>query len=287
VVPPCPRQTLPTYSFGSLQVKQAATQSFSFAWNSCYSATGITFRGDATAFTRELTGCPPASGAGNTCQIKVTFNPASSGEHQATLVVPDNTGADAVTIDLTGTATAESTDCFPYASKQDFGEVPVGTTQQMNFTYPWRSCDAIDQMQVVGGSGQFIATLTGCPPLARTDQCSFNVTFTPSDAGPQSANIVIPSDTGGQAVQIALTGTGTKVEVTTSPPQSGTTKPAPGVSDPVSPDPKPSATAPSTSKPDPQPDPQPSTSKPDPQLSTLPNSSLEAAPQPKAFPTTP
>ncbi|MDX6429420.1 MAG: hypothetical protein QOE54_1786, partial [Streptosporangiaceae bacterium] len=34
-------------------------------------------------------------------------------------------------------------------------------------------------------------------------------------------------------------------------------------------------------------DPQPSTSKPDPQLSTLPNSSLEAAPQPKAFPTTP
>ncbi|MGI8335772.1 protein kinase domain-containing protein [Actinomadura scrupuli] len=308
VVQACPRLTPPAGSFGSLQVKQTATESFSFPWNPCYSAAGITLRGDP-AFSRQLTACPPASGTG-TCRIQVTFAPTSSGTHQATLVIPDKTGADAVTIDLTGVA--ESTDCFPYTSARDIGEVPVNTTKQMSFTYPWRSCDAVEQMRVVDESGQFTAALSDCPPPAGTDQCSFTVSFTPSDAGPQSATMLIPSDTGGQAVRITLTGTGTgtgeNTEVATSAtPEPAVTKPVLGVSEPPSSDPQPSTgpstsgpvpqpskpkPVPSTSKPDPEPagskpDPEPPTSKPDPEVSTPPGSEADVAPQSKASPTAP
>jgi hypothetical protein len=181
----------------------------------------------------------------------------------------------------------------------------------MSFTYPWRSCDAVDQMRVEGESGQFTAALTGCPPPAGTDQCSFTVSFTPSDTGPHTATIVIPSDTGGQAVRITLTGTGTNVntEVATSAtPDPAVTKPVLGVSEPPSSDPQPSTPGPSTSgpvpqpstpkpepstsKPDPEPagskpDPEPPISKPDPEVSTPPGSGAGAAPQSKESPAEP
>jgi serine/threonine protein kinase len=261
--PPCLQRTLAGQSFGGVEVGGSATRTISIPWAGCYNAGGIRIQGSAAFVRPPATNCPPAAGS-TTCTVTVIYRPTAptapgAPPDTATLVVPDQAGAGRVTARLTGTGTAASTDCFPYATQHDIGEVPVNTTKQLDFTYPWEPCDGIDQMQVTGGGGQFTAKLTICPPPAGSNYCSFTVTFTPSDIGPQSATIIIPSDTGGQAVQIILTGTGTNGDTKTSlTPSPGTSTPAPGVSDPAaspapqSPAPEPSAPEPSTATPGPE-----------------------------------
>ncbi|SEF55615.1 Serine/threonine protein kinase [Thermomonospora echinospora] len=269
----CPSsRTLEPHDFGTVVVGGSAAETFSFPWSPCYDAGGITIRGaSAAAFSRELTGCPPEAATG-TCTFRITYTPTTAGTHTATLVVPFDDGGDAVTLALSGTGS--SSDCFFHAETRDLGSVPVGSSRTEGFSYPWRECDAEDQMTVVGGNGQFKAVFTQCPPPAGDDSCYYDVTFAPRAAGVQTAVMVIPSDTGGQAVRITLTGTGTEAqaesagttpspEPSTPTPEPGT--PEPGTPDPGTPDPAPSSPEPSTPpSPDPAPKPDPESPDPDP-----------------------
>ncbi|XVQ10211.1 protein kinase domain-containing protein [Spirillospora sp. CA-255316] len=311
--PACPRVTRQPVSFGTVSVGEAARQAVPIAWNRCLDASGIRVAGEA--FRRAATTCPPASGT--SCTVTVVYSPTAAGTGAVgSLVIPDRNGTPAVTVPLR--ATAVSSDCFPYTSTRDLGDVPVGRSVSREFTYPWRECDAEGRMAVVGGGGQFAVTLTDCPPAGGTGDCGFTVRFTPRAVGAQSATMVIPSDTGGRAVSITLAGTGTGDDTEGEDPEgeepggedpegeepegeepegeggdgegtetegaASATKPSsPGQDATPSPAPTPSPTP--TPSPSPSPSPEPSTAKPDSEPSTAaPEPALQSAPQAKATP---
>ncbi|GAA2435172.1 hypothetical protein GCM10010191_57240 [Actinomadura vinacea] len=303
----CPRVTQAARAFGPVDVGGTTRETIAIAWNACYDASRIRVEG-AEAFARQpATTCPPASGT--SCTVTVVYNPRATTSDAATLTIPDRDGATAVTVPLRGTARAS--DCFPYQSTRDLGAARVGRTVERNFVYPWRVCDDERRVAVVGGGGQFTVTLTACPPAADGGDCGFRVRFTPTGTGARSATMVIPSDTGGRAVDITLTGTGTGTgedteggdgggegdggeggeggegqEPTTETESTETdaAKPKPDGPGKSAPEPTPSP-SPSPS-PSPTPSPEPKTAKPEPEPSTTaPEPVLEQAPQAKATPT--
>ena len=151
-----------------------------------------------------------------TCTVGVRFKPKNGGPHSATLLIPSNDPvSNPVTATLYGTGDGPEITVDPTAF--DYGSVMVGTKSPRKVTV--RNDGTTDL--TLG-----IITLDGANPdqfrkpaakdfcsgltLAPTQMCTVVVRFAPSNVGPQSAFLVIPSDDFNEnPVNVELVGAGT------------------------------------------------------------------------------
>jgi P pilus assembly chaperone PapD len=153
--------------------------------------------------------------AGRSCRVSVTFTPTTPGERTAQLSVASDGGSPSSDLSGTGTQSrAPSVTVLPTAA--DFGGEPVRSTSTPRSFVVVNEGGAeatITSIGVTGADrGDFTADADDCMrahsgTLAPGGSCTVSVTFTPSVAGPRSAQLVVDSDGGDPTSQLSGTGT--------------------------------------------------------------------------------
>jgi hypothetical protein len=151
-----------------------------------------------------------------TCTVVVRFKPTNGGPHSATLFIPSNDPvSNVVTVALDGTGDAPEITVDP--TSYDFGPVIVGTQSQVTVTV---GNDGVESLTLglitidAINPGQFrkpaLKDFCSEQTLAPTQTCTMKIRFFPSEVGPQTAILVIPSDDFNEnPVSVELVGTGT------------------------------------------------------------------------------
>jgi len=189
-----PPQTVTVSSTGSLDLMIGA----------------ITLEGtNPSSFNKVADTCSNATvPSGNTCDISITFTPASSGEKRATVRIPSNAAGNPHFVGLFGWGASMGTVSLNNTSLS-FGDQFVGTTsaaQRVTMTNTGSGTLTFFGFSV---SGDFTAN-TNCPgTLAVNASCFFDVFFSPSSLGPKAGTVSIVTDTLGSPNTISLAGNGT------------------------------------------------------------------------------
>jgi Ca2+-binding RTX toxin-like protein len=190
--------------------------------------TGATFGGDDPGefvrSTGEAGDCADdgALAEGESCNLRVGFDPTRTGSASATITVTSN--APAVSVALTGTATQTMLSSTP--STLSFGERDIddGPSAGQTSTITNSGTELVTLSGLAPGgpdSGQFerinaqpgdCSASTALPAGA---SCELRVRFDPAGTGAKAATITIASNA--TAVAVALTGTGTQTALTASP----------------------------------------------------------------------
>jgi hypothetical protein len=169
---------------------------------------------DAADFAIGAVGtCGPALTGGKSCSIDVTFTPSLNGNESATLTVEANPGATTpITVPLTGIGTQAALTVNP--GNFSFGAIPVGTTVAETFivTNSGTATSGVPALTLDGGQAALFAVVTdggeSCTAaIGPGDSCSVQVTFTPTSAGLDTAQLDVTANPGGFA-QATLSGTG-------------------------------------------------------------------------------
>ena len=182
--------------------------------------TGFTFSGDAAHFAREsATGgdCSITTrlDPGQSCALRVRFDPDSIGAKAATLTVASN--APAITVALTGSGIQTSLGSDP--PELGFGNRDVddgGTTQTATIANTGTEDVTVAALALSGDTGHF-EHLTGAPgdcaaatPLDPGETCAARIRFDPSGTGPKHATLTVTSNAA--ALTVGLGGSGTSKE---------------------------------------------------------------------------
>jgi hypothetical protein len=151
--------------------------------------------------------------AGNSCQVDVTYSPASAGGFSATLnMASDSTTApDTVGVSGTGTPAPAPSILVTPVSPFDFGPHKVGAAPADSQVFTITNSGNANLTSVspsVSGAG-FSKASDDCPAtLAPTDSCSATVLFLPGAAGPAAGSLTVSSSELAPFV-VELDGTGT------------------------------------------------------------------------------
>jgi hypothetical protein len=146
------------------------------------------------------------------CDIGVYFIPTATGPRQATLNLADNANGKPKQVTLVGTGIGTATAAVT-PSKIDFSAVragestsPAPVTLANDGTAPL----IVSSVKLLGANPGDFAVSDGCgsKSLEPKVSCSVEVTFTPTAAGPRSANLTIADNAADSPQQIALLGTG-------------------------------------------------------------------------------
>jgi hypothetical protein len=170
--------------------------------------------GDCTA-TTTLT-------AGETCDVRVRFDPATVGAKAATLTVASN--ATEITVALTGTGTQTELTRSPASLPFGNRDIDDGPSSQQPSTVTNSGSEPVtlsaltlggaDPSQferLTGQAGDCTATTT----LTAGQTCDVRVRFDPAAVGAKAATLTVASNAAD--ITVALTGTGTQTELTRSP----------------------------------------------------------------------
>lgn len=151
--------------------------------------------------------CTTARAQNQTCEVRVVFQPQSTGPKTATLSISATPGGTAqATLTGTGQQPAQLSVQAPGPS-HDFGQLETGNTGTRTFTIS-NSGEASTGMPSVASIGAPFARSTTCTTtLAPGGTCTVVVTFTPGSAGVTTGNIQITASPGGIA-SLSVTGTG-------------------------------------------------------------------------------
>jgi trimeric autotransporter adhesin len=211
-----------TLSFGNQTnetVSPAMTATLKNTGNATLNITGITIAGanpSDFAITTGSSACGTSLAAGSTCNIYVTFTPASVASFTATLSVADNAAGSPQTASLTGTGTVPPE---PVASLSpatlSFGNETDGTTSGAMTAVLSNTGNAtlnISLITISGTNPADFAISTGSnacgSSLAAGSTCNIYITFTPASAASFTATLSV-QDNGGYPQTATLTGTGT------------------------------------------------------------------------------
>ncbi|MGC2790785.1 MAG: choice-of-anchor D domain-containing protein, partial [Candidatus Sulfotelmatobacter sp.] len=145
---------------------------------------------------------------GGGCTFSVTFKPKSIGVLTGSLTVIDNTTNSPQTVTLTGTGTYVRLT----PTSINFGNQPTGTASlptQITLSNQGSVAVAITSIGITGAhAADFTQTNTCGTSVAAGASCFINVTFTPSDTGNPTAQVVITDNGGGSPQMVSLVGTG-------------------------------------------------------------------------------
>ncbi len=184
----------------------------------------------AADFTLTVDATTPVAAGGETT-FTLTFDPSDTGLRQATISIANNDGDEnpyTFAVQGTGTGPAPemdvlgngisipSGDASPRtADNTDFGTVTVGNSQTLTFTIAnTGSVDLnLSGTPIVTISGTHAADFTlaadATTPVASSGTTTFQITFTPSAAGPRQATISIANDDSDEnPYTFAIQGTG-------------------------------------------------------------------------------
>jgi Ca2+-binding RTX toxin-like protein len=164
--------------------------------------------GDCTAST--------ALPAGTSCELRVRFDPATTGAKTATITLSSNTAEIAVA--LTGTGTQTALAASPATLAFGSRDVDAGPTAGLASTVTNTGTEpvAVSGLTLTGDSAHF-ERLTGLTPdctttatLAAGETCDVRVRFDPSSTGAKTATVTVSS--GAADIAIALTGSATQID---------------------------------------------------------------------------
>ena len=157
------------------------------------------------------TPCSGTLGAGASCTVAVTFSPSIAGKLEGAVVFMDNASVNTQLYDLSGTGVLPVT--FAPASLT-FASQALGKTSAAK-TITLTNNQATTLTLDVGNSpasGQFSAAPGGTKPCGKTvnahSTCTFEVTFTPAQAGTIPGAVTITHNASGSPQNIKLSGTG-------------------------------------------------------------------------------
>lgn len=212
-------------NFGSQQVGvKSSTQNATLS-NSGTTALGITGTSlegiNASEFTAS-NGCGSSVAAGATCNIGITFTPASTGLRVATLSIEDSATNSPQTVSLTGMGTNNTVTLTP--TSLTFTTELIGTTSPAQNAVLTNTGTATVTVGVIAASGQFSETNNCGTSLAAGASCTISVVFKPTTQGTDKGAVKVTDNAAGSPQMLTLTGTATVVSLTPSAVSFGTQK---------------------------------------------------------------
>ncbi|MGC2210734.1 MAG: choice-of-anchor D domain-containing protein, partial [Candidatus Korobacteraceae bacterium] len=188
----------------------------------------IGFAGTNAGDFTQTNNCGSQLAAGSSCVIDVTFKPSALNGRTASLVLTDNAANSPQSVALSGTGISASGTiqlAFVAPSTGAFGTQQVGiasaaqtaTLSNTSATTALTVNSIAVVPQVTGNTDFAIVPSTGagvCSStfpfvLAVNASCTIQVTFTPSTAVSESANLTVNGSASNSPVSLALSGTGT------------------------------------------------------------------------------
>jgi hypothetical protein len=164
---------------------------------------------DYGAIGNGTTPCGGALGAGDGCTIAVTFSPSIAKNIDGSVVFMDNAAIDTQIYDLSATGVLPVT--FAPASLTFASQALGKTSAAKSVTLTNNQTTTLD-LTGIAGSGQFSAVPGGNKPCGTTvsahGTCTFEVTFTPAQAGTIPGAVTVTHNASGSPQAIKLTGTG-------------------------------------------------------------------------------
>ena len=168
--------------------------------------------GNASEFSQQNS-CPATLAPNSNCSINIKFTPAAVGIRSAQLIVTDNARRSPHAMDLSGVgANASSPQVLLSASSLNFKDETVGTTSPplaLLLSNVGQGNLSISSIVINGTTTPQFAETNNCgtsvPPGA---SCTLNVTFTPTTADNQSAQLVITDNAVASPHTIPLLGLG-------------------------------------------------------------------------------
>jgi Abnormal spindle-like microcephaly-assoc'd, ASPM-SPD-2-Hydin len=155
------------------------------------------------------TPCSGALGAGDSCTVAVTFSPSIAGKLDGSVVFMDNASVNTQLYDLSATAVLPVT--FAPASLTFASQALGKTSAAKSITLTNNQAATLD-LTGIAASGQFSAAPGGKKPCGSTvsahGTCTFEVTFTPAQAGTIPGAVTVTSNASSSPQNIKLSGTG-------------------------------------------------------------------------------
>ncbi|HEX4319689.1 MAG TPA: choice-of-anchor D domain-containing protein [Acidobacteriaceae bacterium] len=207
--------TPPALTFSAQTGTTAAAQvaTLKNTGNAALTISNIGITGANPSDFAQTNSCGSSLAAGASCNISVTFTPASVATFAASLSVTDNATGSPHAVALTGTGTAAPAPAASLAPTSLTFSAQTGTTATAQVSTLKNTGDAaltITGISITGaGAADFAETNTCGSSLAAGAMCSISVTFTPASAASFSAAVSIADNATGSPQTLALSGTGT------------------------------------------------------------------------------
>ena len=189
----------------------ATTVTISNSGNAAASVSGISISGP---FAQTNT-CGSSIAAGGSCTASVTFAPTATGSASGSLTVTSNATDSSMAVSLTGTGAAAGTATLAASpTSVAFGSVADGSTSSATSVTISNTGSAAATISSITAGSPFSETNTCGSSIAAGGSCTVSVTFAPTAAGSDSANLTISSNASNASLTVALTGTGTSTTAT-------------------------------------------------------------------------
>jgi len=192
----------------------AQTATLTNSGNAALNISSIAIGGANPAGFSQTNNCPASLAAGASCNISITFAPASVASYNAALVVSDNASGSPHTVALGGTGTAAPAPVAVLTpASLSLGSIAVGGSSPVQTATLKNTGNAtlnITGITLAGANPTDFALTNTCgTSLAAGANCAISITFTPASAATFSATLQVADNSTGSPQTAALTGTGT------------------------------------------------------------------------------
>jgi hypothetical protein len=155
------------------------------------------------------TPCGGTLGAGDSCTVAVTFSPSIAGKLSGSVVFMDNASVNTQIYDLSATGVLPVT--FAPASLTFASQALGKTSAAKSITLTNNQASPLT-LTSIEASGQYSAAAGGKKPCGSSvsahGTCTFEVTFTPAQAGTIPGAVTVTTNASGSPQTIKLSGTG-------------------------------------------------------------------------------
>lgn len=197
------------FNFGSVDVGQTASGSFTLSNTGGYSATGLQLL--ASANFSVSSNCGSVLSPGASCSGTVVFTPTGGISYSGTLSASNASGSAVASLTGVGLQPADTVSVGSLA----FGYQPVGTTSSPLGVQLTNTGNVALSISQITTSDNFSASQNCGSSLAIGANCAVNVSFTPASVGTNTGTLSIATAAGTQS--ISLSGTGQGVTLLASP----------------------------------------------------------------------
>lgn len=194
------------------------------------SITGITFTETDSGGTNDFAETDSCAGtvaaSGGTCNINITFTPASAAAKTGTFSIADNAAGSPHIINVKGAGVTSATAVTITPSSISFGNVTVGSASTAQSVTITNTGTTTLNITGIATTGDFSQTNT-CGALLNVlnvgQSCTASVTFTPTVSGGRAGSLSITDNAAGSPQTAALSGTGVAQFTMSSPSPNVTT----------------------------------------------------------------
>lgn len=168
----------------------------------------------------ETNNCNPQIAVGASCTINVTFTPTTTGVQEGAIQVSDDALASPQQVGLTGTSGPGASTLTMAPTQLTFGNLPVTTTSASKPVSVASVGAANVNINGISINSDFQQT-NNCPiGVSAVVNCTINVTFTPTGAGPRSGSLSLTFAGIGSPQTVVLNGQGNDFALVASPTSS-------------------------------------------------------------------